>query len=710
MPQDIEQPQDDGHIGLPPVTEGMNRTGPAATAPNDTNLKRMSGEEEQKFLAKARKRFQYAEDQESNNRKSGMEDVRFKVGEQWDQSIQAQRQFDKRPCLTVNKVPVFVRQITNEQRMNRPQINANPIGDQTDKEAAKLYSGMFRAIERDSAADIAYDTAFECAASIGWGYWRLLTEYERPDSFDQVIRIKRVRNPFTVYLDPNHTDPTGADAKWGFISEMIPREQFVEEWPDADPIPWTQQGAGEAYKNWFDQKQIRIAEYFEVEYEGRALAKLRNGHVGWKDLLAKSALREIIEEREAFIPSVWWYKLTAKEVLQHQKWPGEAIPIVKIVGNETDVEGKVNLSGVIRDMRDAQRMYNYWVTSETEAIALAPKAPWVMAEGQDEGYEEEWQNANTKTYSVLFYKQTDVGGQQAPPPQRQPLAGPAAGVIAAKQGAAQDMMATSGIRFDATPQERMYDESGRALRELRRSGDIGTFHYMDNLARSLRRCGELMIDLIPKVYVTPRIMTILRENDAEEAIRIDPTAAKAMSETRHQGKTMKVFNPTVGRYGVTVTVGPSYATKRIEAAESMMDFVRALPQTAQVIADLVAKNMDWPGADEIAARLAKLLPPGINTPEMKDVPPQVQAMLQQMQQELQKMAQQNQQLMAAMADKTAAQDLARQKLENDFEAKLLGIAQKQEAMYGQHVGSQLKDLAEAVRMLRDQFGGMRAAA
>ena len=262
------------------------------------------------------------------------------------------------------------------------------------------------------------------------------------------------------------------------------------------------------------------------------------------------------------------------------------------------------------------------------------------------------------------------------------------------------MMATTGIRFDASPNERMMDESGRAIRELRRSGDLGSFHYMDNLARSLKHCGRQLIDLIPKIYDTKRQITILREDDKEEKVVIDPSANLPYQEQPGpNGKKMKVFNPTIGKFGVTVDIGPSYASKRIEASESMMDFVRAMPQTAQLVADLIAKNQDWPGAEEMATRLAKAVPANLMGQDMKDIPPQVQAAINNMQQELKAAQAQLQQAAFQLNDKQKDRDIMMAKINADFEVKLMAIIQKAEDSMNKQVGSKIEDLAQNVTQL-----------
>lgn len=734
------RPDDDGRIRMPAFDGAMNKVG-TSTMPKSADDKGAmktakpkgkkgdDSERKDKIILRVIKRMDRAISAESENRLAALDDRKFKSGSQWPAEVVAQRNIDKRPCLTINKLPTFIHQITNDQRQNRPAIKISPVGDRGDLSVAGMYSGMIRHIERDCAADIAYDTAFDDAVSMGWGYWRVLTEWESPDSFDLKLVISRVRNPFRVYMDPAAQDPTGADAKWAFISDMIPRSEFEEKYPDAAPMPFAQSGTGENMKSWMTKDEIRIAEYFEIEYETRTLVQLNNGHVGWKDELdditnakLKRGTIEVEDEREARVPKVMWYKVTATEVLMEREWYGTSIPVVRVVGEEIDIEGKVKYSGVIRNAKDAQRMYNYWATAETELIALAPKAPWLLEEGQVEGHEDEFKMANTRSFPYLSYKGTSINGTPAPPPQRQQFAGVPAGVVQAKEGSAQDMQATTGVRFDATMNERMIDESGKAIRELRRTGDLGSFHYVDNLARALRRTGEILVEIIPLLYGKARTVTILREDDKEEQVRIDPNMPKPSGEMKKpDGKTMKMFNPTFGKYGVTVTIGPSYATKRIEASENMMNFVKALPQTGALIADLVAANQDWPGAEQIAARLAKTLPPGMLAPEMKDVPPQIQALLGQQDMQVKKLTQELQQAMKQLTDQGADRALAQDKIEKDFEAKLLkivsdtetkmaGVQEKASSNFNTHIAHQLNELGTGVTTLLHAVEGAHAEA
>lgn len=665
---------------------------------------------EDEFLVQAVRRFNRASAAESSNRREAVDDLRFKRGEQWPADIKSARTIEKRPCLTINKVPTFIHQITNDQRQNRPAINVSPVGDKSDPNTAKMLKGLIKQIERNSNADVAYDTGFDNAVSNGWGYWRVLTEYEDTDTFDQVIRIGRIRNPFRVYLDPDSQEPDGSDAKWGFISDLITREEFKDQYPKANQMNWDASGMGDEYSEWTNQTHVRIAEYFYFETEMRTLVALQNGHVGYKNELSPELQAQVkadpafvTKERECEIKSVCWDTITAKEVLEHNDWAGKWIPIIKVIGDETDVEGKVTLAGIVRAAKDPQRMYNFWCTAETELLALAPKAPWIMEEGQIEGHEKRWQDANTKSFPYLLYKNTGLAGKPSPPPQRQQFTGPPVGVVNAKIAAAQDMQAVTGIRFDSTLNERMVDESGKALRELKRVGDLGNFHYVDNLSRSLRHTGRILIDLIPRIYDTERSLTILREDNSEEQVKINPQMSQSYQKTDQNGKTVSMFNPKVGDYEVAVTIGPSFATKRAEAADSMVNFLKVLPNTAPMVADLIAKNMDWPGAEEIAERLASQLPPNLLQKDISDFPPQAKALIQSLNTQLQKLGKEHQQALSMLGDKQGDRALEQDKINKDFEAKLTKVVADYEAKVHASMQSSMDQINKTVEGMQQEF-------
>jgi hypothetical protein len=335
---------------------------------------------------------------------------------------------------------------------------------------------------------------------------------------------------------------------------------------------------------------------------------------------------QIVNERQTRVPIIRWCKLNGAEILDKTDWLGNFIPIVPVYGEELDIDGKRILKGIVRDAKDPQRLVNYWKSAEAETIALAPKAPWIAEEGQLDGYEEDWASANTRNHAYLKYKAKSVNGVPLPPPSRQVFEPAVQAITQAAMLAADDLKATTGIH-DATLGARSNETSGIAIQKRNVQAQTSNFHFVDNLTRSQRHTGRILIDLLPKVYDTARVGRILGEDGTPEIVKIN-------QEFEKNGEVL-TYDLSKGKYDATVDVGPSYASKRQEAAASMMEVTKALPQIMQIAGDLMVKNMDWPGAQELAERLKKTIPPELlDDPEKKQgqIPPQVQAQMQQMSQ------------------------------------------------------------------------------
>lgn len=589
---------------------------------------------DEEILEIAHKRFMLASEAEYEIRRESLEDLEFRSGKQWPDEIKSARDIQQRPCITVNRLPQFVRQVTNDQRQNRPAIKVSPVDDNADIDTAKIMQGLIRHIEYNSGADIAYDTAFEGAVTHGFGYFRVLTDFVNPMSFDQEILIKKVTNAFSVYLDPYYTEPDGSDANWGFIFEKVSKEDYKEMYGDTELASMNDWNAlGDNNKGWASDNSCRIAEYFYKEYSEETIVMLRNGKTllksNYEDMKEKDLVNdpnfEVVQERKTRIHKVIWCKLNAVEVMEKREWVGSFIPIIPVLGDCLNVDGEKKLEGIVRHAKDSQRMLNYWVSNETETITLAPKAPFIIAEGQIEGHEEQWNTANTKNHSALQYKPTSIAGKPVAPPQRNMGEPPIMAITNARSMASDDLKATTGI-YDAAMGSQSNETSGIAIQRRNVQSQTSNFHYIDNLTRSLRHCGRIIIEIIPKVYDVPRAIRIIGEDDEEKIVRIQETF-------QEKGKDV-LYNFSKGKYDVTVETGPSFTTKRQEATESMIAMSQHNPKFTEVAGDLMVKNMDWPGAQEISERLKKTLPPGIaeQDNDKMEVPPQVQAQMQQMNQ------------------------------------------------------------------------------
>lgn len=608
-------------------------------------------------LATARSRLDMAIAALSESREDEIDDLKFYAGSpdnhwQWPADVLATRgavqgqTINARPCLTINKLPQHVRQVTNDQRQNRPTGKVIPADDKADIDVAEVFNGMVRHIEYISDADVAYDTACENQVSYGEGYIRLLTEYCDDNTFDQDIKIGRVRNSFSVYMDPTIQDPCGQDAKWCFVTEDIPKAEYERKYPDSAPITTLQTlGVGDQnLSQWLNEDTIRIADYYYVDYDQATLNLYPGNVTAFEGTPEDKQLRAIYgkpkKSRESDRCKIKYCKINGYEILEERDWAGQYIPIVRIVGNEFEVDGRLYVSGLVRNAKDAQRMYNYWVSQEAEMLALAPKAPFIGYGGQFEGYENQWKTANTTNWPYLEVNPdvTDGAGATLPLPQRAQPPMASSGLLQAKAGASEDIKASTG-QYNASLGMTSNERSGKAILARQREGDVGTYHYGDNLARGVRYLTRQLIDLIPKIYDTQRIARIIGEDGETSMVKIDPMQQEPVKKIMDQNGIVidKIYNPGVGKYDVVATTGPGYATKRQEALEAMGQLLQGNPQLWSVAGDLFVKNMDWPGAQEMAKRFAKTIDPklmqdGDKPPELQAAEQQIQAMGQEMEQ------------------------------------------------------------------------------
>jgi hypothetical protein len=562
-----------------------------------------------------------ANDADTMNRQEALEDLKFGGGDQWPVELQNSRNLESRPVITVNKVDNYCRQVSNQQRQQRPRIKVHATNTHEDMVDAQTIQGIIRHIEVNSNADHAYDNAFEYAVRMGWGFMRVRTDYVSEDSFDQEIYIDPVDNPFTVYYDPNSVAPDGSDADRCLITTMMPKAEFRKMYPDADDggTSFTQRGTGDSQSEWITKEDIRLAEYYYTVKEKATLYLLSDGTATFaddKDFFKRLDAYGItvVDKRDSYKKTIKYVKITAVEVLEERDWAGKYIPVVPVYGRHIVIGDKRKKFGMIRYAKDPQRMYNFWQTSITEGVALAPKAKWLLAEGQDEGHENDWANANIKSFPLLRYKQTDIDGRPAPPPTRLQPEPPQTGIMAAAMGVDNDIKNIMGI-FDPA-QLGQGNISGKALNGQQQQVDMTNFDYYDNLTRSIAHIGKICLDLIPKIYDTERVMRIIGDDGKPELLTIN-----------QRDSVGRVLNDiTVGQYDVVMETGPGYNSKRQEAVDNMLPLLSAAPELMKVAGDLVFRNMDWPGADIIADRLAAVNPMA-QIDEKSKVPPQIQMQL-----------------------------------------------------------------------------------
>lgn len=576
-----------------------------------------------KIVAEAKARFQQCESWESRARQGFLDDIKFANadsinGWQWPNEIRRNRDIDERPVLTVNKTHQHCLQIINESRQNPAGIKIVPTGNGATYESAQVLEGVCRRVEYISNAQSAYDKAIEFQVYGGIGYWRVVTDYAADDSFDQEIYIRRIKDPLNVYLDPDINEIDGSDARYGFLFDDMPKDEFKVKYPKYAYI------AGKAVlgntDNWMGKDYVRIVEYYRAVEETQVLVAFTDPDSQQTTVLFKNEIPKQLWEMLKEYPStktrdvtevkIEWYLIAGDEIISKSDWPGKYIPIVRVIGEEIIVEGEIDRKGHTRALRDPQRIYNYWTSSAVEHVALQSKIPFIGAAKAIEGFETYWETANRTNYSILPYNHVDDDGNPMQAPARQMPPTMATAYIQGMQISANEMMMVSG-QYQSIMGQQSNEVSGRAIDARQRQGENSTYHFIANQGHAIRYTGKILVDLIPKIYDTPRIMKIMAEDGTQTDVSLDPKSAASYAQQVNKltQEVQHIFNPNVGKYSVEADVGPAYGTRRQEAFSAFERIVTQNPALTMVVGDLMFRNADFPGADEIANRLFNMVPP-----------------------------------------------------------------------------------------------------
>lgn len=608
---------------------------------------RETSEEDQKILDRFEKDFERGQADCKPIQQEYTADKEFVFeGKQWEPDQLEDRK--GRPTMTVNKTLQFVMQVANDARQNNPAIKIQPAKEGATESLAEVRGGLVRAIERNSNAKAARQHALLDAIGAGMGFYRILTEFEGPDSFDQEIKIKRIMDASIVTWDNDAQEPDFSDAMFYVIQEAVSKQKFKREF-DKDASDYM---GGKVSSAWGTKEFPTLSEYWYVDLIDDTLFKMVTGENKFAAELAKLAEKQGLEELPAELyavgedgerisrPSkrrqVKWCKLAGGKVLEKIDWPGNWIPIVPVLGRETLIKGKRKLSSLIRPAKDSQRMYNYARSNMAERLSMANKSPWIVAlESIPAAFKSYWATSNIKNWAMLPFKAYDAKGRQLPMPTRTPPMAVDQGLVEEAQVSTQELKETTGI-YESGLGAKGNETSGRAILAREKQGDTATYDFTDNLTIAMRFEGMILNDLIPHVWDTARQIRILGEDDAEEVIMVNQAAEDMDGKPYHH-------DLSVGKYSVSISVGPSYATKRQETAESMMDLMKTIGPSGEAISDLAVRSQDWRGADVAADRLKKLNEmkfPGIVEPskpkegEEKQPDPAVLAIQQQAQEAL----------------------------------------------------------------------------
>jgi len=568
-------------------------------------------QKERDILAQAREDWDAAQEREQDNIRLAYEDLEFLAGDnysQWPAEQRKKREEDFRPVLQINELPQFVHQITGDIRQMRPAIKVVPVDSGADEKIASLRSGLIRYIENRSDASAIYFRGADSQVACGIGHWKVATEYADRTTFNQEVRIVPIEDGVAVLWDPDATLPTKEDARFCFEPVDMSRKAFEKAYPDVVPSDFDD-SSWVPNSEWCTDDYVRVAAYWVKEADKKLLALSLDGAIADitdadESVIAFHMSRrgDRVEERDSY--KVSRYLITASNVLEWpDNYPGAYIPIIPVVGMETRIGRKIIRQGIVRNAKDAQRMSNYFHSAHTEVVALQPKSPFIGTELNFAKYQAQWSQANVQNQPFLAYMPDQQNGG-APPQRVQPPVS-SQGILDGLTMSRQDLRSVIGI-YDAGLGEKSNETSGRAIIARQREGDVGSFLYIDNFTRAVRHTGAIINDLIPYYYDTERTIRIMGEDGKIDIIDINK--AKGLDQT---GQTVFEHDITQGAYDVVATVGPSYTTKREEAREAMIEFVRAAPEAGALIIDLLAKSHDFPMADDIAKRLRANLPPQI---------------------------------------------------------------------------------------------------
>ena len=582
-------------------------------------MARRSTKAEQDLIATAKERYKLAQDAEAEIRKEAKIDLEFAAGNQWDQNDVQQRNAmgmgNKRPCLTFNKLTGPINQVANQARMNKPDLEALPVDSSGDADTANVIEGMIRHIEYASKADQVYETSLDQSTKGGFGYFKVTTRYCGNKTFNQELRVERIVDPFSVLIDTFAKEADKSDMKWAFELEWVPRDEYTAEFGETEVAKMNFfDGGYNPAPDWIGREGVLIAKYWYVEIETKTLVGIK-----WPDGAETSEYLENLPEqlppgveyatdengdrveREDQIRHVKMCRLNGVEILDETEWKGQWIPILVTLGEEMYIENKRYLFSLIRFARDPQRLYNFYRSSEAETVMLGTKAPWVGVKGAFR--DPRWATANTVPWAYLEYEPLDIAGNPAPPPQRNLAEPPIQALSIGAAQASDDIKATTNV-YDASLGAQSTETSGIAIQRRQGQMELSNFHFVDNLNRAILQCGVILCDLIPKIYDTPREVRILGPDMQEKIVKVN-------QRFRDDYGVDRCYDLTNGKYDVRMKIGPTFKNQQEKTETQLVELSRNFPQLMQVAGDVIFDNLNFNGAEKIADRLRKAMPPAL---------------------------------------------------------------------------------------------------
>ena len=549
------------------------------------------------FLSDMREEYKADLEFDRVNREQAIDDKKFAAGEQWDPVVLEQRR--GLPCLVINNIPQFTAQIVGDWRESRKSIKVVPSNDE-DVEIASVRGDLIRSIEVQSQADRVYDSAFESLIQCGDGAFRVAVEYARNDVFDQDIFIRPIEDALSVVYDRFSVDPTARDAKRIYVSDKIPKKEYRRKFGDIPATSLDDNNFMEdlSIDGWADDECYQVTEYWRLIERQRMMALFSSGKSFIIDdtntdyLMAEYGAP--VKTRITWVTYAQMHLCTGFAILSGPyEYQLNRLPIIRMSGRVVNIGGRRVRYGMVRFMKDAARLKNFWRSVAAEQLGYAPKAKWMATEGAVQGREDTIRKAHLSRDPLLIFNDEAVFGQNV---QRVDPPGIEAALLNESQINAQDMKDVTGIH-DASLGIRSNEVSGKAIMARQREGDIANLTFHDNANAALVEAGDVINQFIPQTYDSTRILRTIGEDQEVKFVKVnDPMDPNAI-------------DMSVGMFDVALSTGSSYTTRRVEAAQAMMEAIQVWPDLMGIAGDLVAKAQDWPGADKLAERLKKTIPP-----------------------------------------------------------------------------------------------------
>lgn len=600
---------------------------------------------DQDLLSQIQARFKYMTDAWKAIRDEAELDQRAlsTTGPWTDEDLNARKE-KGRPAIHLDQLSQHVHELVNEVRSNPIAIKVDPAGEGSDEQTAELRSKRIRAIEYESNAVNAYQTAFEHAASMGFGAFGITIEYKAWDSTERRIKVRRFSNPYSVIWDPDCLEQDCSDMRDCFVLTRMLREDFEREYPEAQ-ISSMGEDHHKVAAEWFADDSVQVAEYWYRETKKRRLFvldmpdgrrqklfadeiegfKVVDGYLIFRD----SSAARIVHDRKTEQPFIRMCITNGVEILDRTEWPGKYIPIIPVLGREVYYrvgnQVKRMLESYIRKARAGQMLFDYYASNEAETISMAPKMPWIGYKGQF--VEEYWDTINQepRAYAEVEPKVQGVP-ETLPLPQRNAYEPPIQALEIGKESTRRAIQAAIGS-YGFTRLDDTNVKSGVALERLKAQNNLGSYHLIDNYKIAIKLAGRIINDLLDDVETEPMTVSLRGMDDTQETVNINQAGP--------DGKKLAYRLTDDGQHEVTLSSGPSYQSQREKAAEFNKNLLQALPnlplqppQAAKILALAVQLEQLGPLGD----KMVEIIDP---EQSKQQIPPQVMQAIQQAQRQMQ---------------------------------------------------------------------------